>query len=71
MVSLSHEDSNAPCQGRPSQNDLTRQLRGTFGCLWREIVRRGFALLGAAQFNLPVDVGRKAGRDARRFRRDG
>ena len=30
-------------------------------------VQNPFALLGAAQFNLPVNVGRKAGRNARRF----
>lgn len=42
-------------------------LRAAFRRLRGEIVGRGFALLGAAQFNLPVNVRGKAGWDARRF----
>ena len=40
---------------------------GLYGRFRREIVGRGFALFGAAQFNLFVNIGRKAGRDARGF----
>jgi hypothetical protein len=41
---------------------------GLSAAFWRlrgEIVRRGFALFGATEFNLPVNVGRKPGGDDR------
>lgn len=53
---------------KPTSLDIgIKNLCAAFWRLRREIIRRGFALFGSPQFNLPVNVGRKAGRDARRF----